>query len=174
MKKIAAIIVLLMNINANALTFESFKENLINDWNKTQDEELYLPIKTWHNREFYTSEKIASFNEIPLGVGYGKSFTDENKNWTGFYSMIFEDSHQQAEPMIGYAHTKNLYRKENLTLNGGYTLLVTARKDYDYIPIPFALPIASIGYKDLSINATYVPGGVGNGNVAFFWGVYKF
>ncbi len=52
----------------------------------------------------------------------------------------------------------------------GYTAFLTAREDDShYELLPGILPLASIAYNKASVNATYIPGGNGNGNVAFFW-----
>ena len=43
----------------------------------------------------------------------------------------------------------------------------------NYIPFQGILPIASISYKDLSIQTAYVPGGQNVGNVLFAWAKYS-
>jgi len=43
------------------------------------------------------------------------------------------------------------------------------------IPFPGVLPIASLSYKQLSLNAAYIPStGRNNGNVLFMWGKWTF
>ena len=156
--------------------FYSKVENyLVDEWNKSDTQDLYVPLHTWHNRKFYSSESINKYNENPYGMGLGVSYRDDNSNWHGYYAMMFLDSHSKVEPIAGYAYVKNLVGSKNgLNAGLGYTAFITARDDYSYIPIPGLLPIASIGYKKFTINATYVPGGTGNGNVAFVWSQYNF
>lgn len=56
----------------------------------------------------------------------------------------------------------------------GYTVGVTARHNWDYIPVPAVLPLASIGYGALDFQMTYIPGTHNNGNVYFAWLRYHF
>lgn len=164
-----------MCTNASAQSvFSQIVEDAKNHWDKSVDSDIYLPLYTWHNRYVYTSEKIATFNENPWGLGYGKSYIDEKQNWHGFYAMAFSDSHSKFEPIVGYGHTKNWY-KNDFFVGAGYTLFITSRSDINhYMPIPGALPLLSVGYKKFSITGTYLPGGKGNGNIAFFWSRFSF
>ena len=56
---------------------------------------------------------------------------------------------------------------DNFHLGLGYTLGVTARDNWNYIPIPVVLPLASIGYGPATFQMTYIPGTYNNGNVYF-------
>lgn len=178
LKKIITISLLLGSnvVMADETKFYSKVENyLVDEWNKSDTKDLYIPLHTWHNRKFYNEEKISTYNESPYGIGFGKSYRDENSNWHGYYAMMFLDSHSKVEPIAGYAFIKNLVGNKNGFNAGlGYTAFLTAREDYSYIPLPGILPVASIGYKKLTINATYIPGSTGNGNVAFIWSQYNF
>ncbi len=137
--------------------------------------ELYLPTYAWHNRYFYSKEKIPRYNELPLGGGLGKSFYDEKGNWHGLYAFAFLDSHKNVEPVVGYAYLKEWHINENTRLGGGYGLLVTARPDIlNGIPFPGALPWACFNYKRLSLAATYIPGSHDVGNVLFLITKYTF
>ncbi len=55
---------------------------------------------------------------------------------------------------------------------------VTARSDVaHYLPLPLALPIASVRYRKASLMGTIIPRlpGLNDGDVAFFfWGRYEF
>ena len=66
--------------------------------------DLYIPVLTWHNRLFYDDEHIDRYNEEPWGIGYGRSFWDENE-WHGVYAMVFEDSNYHPE-------TKSKHRQD--------------------------------------------------------------
>lgn len=151
--------------------------NSVNDkWERAMagQDDLYLPMYTWHNRSFYDREKINSFNENPWGIGFGKSYKDENRNWHGFYAMAFSDSHYKVEPIAGYGYTKNWY-KNDFSLGAGYTVFLTARSDIkNYLPFPAILPLVSVSYKNFSLMGTYLPGSHNNGNIAFIWGRYQF
>lgn len=151
-------------------------DNIKTQWQNSMNgqEDFYLPLHTWHNRYTYSPEKIATFNEDPYGLGYGRSYVDDKGNWHGFYAMAFSDSHNNIEPVAGYGYTKN-WKKHNITYGAGYTILVTAREDINhYMPIAGVLPLLSVSYKKVTLSGTYVPGGKNNGNIAFFWGRYNF
>ena len=55
-------------------------------------------------------------------------------------------------------------------IGAGYGAFITARSDIGrYAPFPGVLPLGSIGYRNLDIQATFVPGGKHDGNVLFTW-----
>jgi palmitoyl transferase len=136
--------------------------------------ELYIPLYTWHNRSKYSAEKIAGYNENPWGLGGGKSRVDADGNWHALYAMVFMDSHNRLEPIAGYAYQKIWRPTENWRIGAGVTAGVTARSDYRYLPLPVVLPIASLEYKRVALQGTYIPGGNGNGNVLFTWLRWRF
>ena len=144
------------------------KTELSQTW-QSQDVELYVPINTWHNRNFYESEDIHDFNERPWGIGAGKYRYDENGDWHGIYAMAFLDSNSEIEPIVGYGFQKVWRASENVRLGLGYTLGMTVRQDFDYVPIPLLLPLFSVKYKQVALQSTYVPGGYGHGNILFSW-----
>lgn len=130
----------------------------------------HIPVNAWHNRLAYDKKHIKKYNENPWGLGIGK-YLYEGKDWHGVYAMVFEDSNRHAETFFGYAFIKNysLDEADNWRAGIGYTLGITQRHEYHYIPIPAPLPIASLSYKNVSLNAAYVPGLKNNGNVLFSW-----
>lgn len=144
-------------------------------WNKVADtyhspnSDLFIPLHTWHNRAMYDKHKIDEYNENPWGLGYGRVRYDEDGDQHTVYAMVFMDSHNDPEPFAGYAFEKIWRPSENWRLGAGFTVGVTMRSDYDYVPIPAILPIVSIGYRRLTIEATYIPGGHNNGNILFTW-----
>ena len=158
---------------------EVFIHNKIQDiktvWNSDKWE-LYIPVNTWHNRWTYKKEKIKEYNERPWGAGLGKYYIDDKGNWHALYAMTFQDSHNDPEPTFGYAWMTYGYpdKKKNWRFGIGYTLGLTFRSDYDYLPLPMPLPVFEIGYKRLSIQTTYIPGGNGSGNILFTWLKWQF
>jgi palmitoyl transferase len=134
------------------------------------DSDLYVPFYAYHMRFAYPSAKIDSFREDTWGLGYGRSRYNDAGNWDGLYGMAFLDSHSNVEPIAGYGHQWMWGDREKLHSGLGYTAFLTAREDDGhYELLPGVLPVASVGYDKASVNATYIPGGNGNGNVAFFW-----
>ena len=144
------------------------QDSLAKTWD-SKDYELYIPVNTWHNRNYYSREQIDSYNENPWGLGLGKYRYDNDGNWHALYVMAFKDSHNQIEPIAGYGFQKIWRPYEDFRLGVGYTLGVTMRQDMDYLPIPVLAPIASVAYKQLALQSTYIIGGKGNGNILFTW-----
>ena len=133
--------------------------------------EIYIPLRVWHNRATYDRDYVNSLNEQPWGFGIGKGYRHENGDWSGFYAMAFKDSNRKIEPIIGWGRTYNmLCANGNWNVGIGYSLGITARSDiFNYTPVPFVAPIISVGYKNISLQGTYIPGTHNRGNVAFFW-----
>ena len=177
--KLIACVLSLSSISAFAEgMISNFTNKVSDEWNKSMNgnSEIYIPFHAWHNRDFY--EDTSRLNENTWGLGYGRSYLDEDKDYHGFYVMGFKDSNYDLEPLIGYSYTKNWY-KENAFVGIGFTAFLTARSDSSYVPIPGILPVATVGYKDIKFSATYIPiGGTANnkkyGNIAFFWSTITF
>lgn len=144
------------------------QDTLSQTWQAT-NYELYIPLNTWHNRSFYSAEKIDSYNEQPWGLGLGKYRFDDDGDWNALYAMAFADSHNKIEPIVGYGFQKMWRPTDNFRLGAGYTIGVTIRDEMNYVPIPVVAPLVSVEYKRLSLQSTYIPGGNGNGNILFTW-----
>ncbi|MBN7767395.1 MULTISPECIES: lipid IV(A) palmitoyltransferase PagP [Pectobacterium] len=147
------------------------KNNLSTTWNSPQSHDIYIPAITWHNRWTYDKEKTDRYNERPWGAGYGVSRLDKDGDWHGLYLMAFKDSYNKWEPIGGYGYEKRWRptSDQDFQLGLGFTAGFTMRDNWNYIPIPVLLPLASISYSKLSFQATYIPGTYNNGNVFFAW-----
>ncbi|WP_431888155.1 lipid IV(A) palmitoyltransferase PagP [Pectobacterium colocasium] len=147
------------------------KNNLSTTWSSPQSHDIYIPAITWHNRWTYDKEKTDRYNERPWGAGYGVSRLDKDGDWHGLYIMAFKDSFNKWEPIGGYGYEKRWRptSDQDFQLGLGFTAGVTMRDNWNYIPIPVLLPMASISYSKLSFQATYIPGTYNNGNVFFAW-----
>lgn len=134
---------------------------------------LIVPLHTWHNHWTYDQDHIDKYNENPWGWGAGAALSmfDEDGDSHILFAMAFKDSWNKWEPFAGYGFLKNWYLDDNrdLRVGLGIELGITAREQYDYIPLPLPLPIFGIGYKQLSVEAAYIPGTWNNGNVLFTW-----
>ncbi len=150
--------------------FDTFARRLISIWN-SGEYDLYLPVYSWHNRLAYDKSKIQKYNELPWGGGFGRSFRDEDGDDHFLFLMGFQDSYDRFEPYGGYGFMKRWHMDEEKTfsLGLGYSLGITARDQYDYIPIILPLPIAGVQYKNIALECAYIPGGHNNGNVLFTW-----
>ncbi|CNK18756.1 lipid IV(A) palmitoyltransferase PagP [Yersinia alsatica] len=158
---------------------DSLWQRLMNNISQAWDspnQELYIPLNTWHNRWTYDDDKIESYNERPWGIGYGKYRYDEDNNWHSVYAMAFMDSHNEVEPIIGYGYQKMWIPGEmdGWRFGIGFTASITARHEYHYIPIPLPLPLISIEYNKFALQTTYIPGTYNNGNVLFTWMRWQF
>jgi hypothetical protein len=123
----------------------------------------------------YTREKINSYQENPPGLGIGRGLYDSDGDWKGIYAMGFQDSHFKPMWMAGYAYETFWHPGGNWKLGAGYTAFLATRSDIgNYTPFPGILPVASVRYRQVSIETAYIPGGKGYGNVLFFWGKYRF
>ncbi|VEG91612.1 lipid IV(A) palmitoyltransferase PagP [Legionella spiritensis] len=145
-------------------------------WNEGHTE-VYLPFYAWHNRYAYTEEKLSKtiYNEKAWGFGLGKGFDDEDGDWHGLYAMAFLDSHNHVQPIAGYAFLKTAHIKDSARLGLGYSVFLTQRSDiFNGYPFPGAAPWISIGYRQASLSAAYVPGGTNIGNVLFIFAKWSF
>ncbi|MDD2834341.1 MAG: lipid IV(A) palmitoyltransferase PagP [Methylotenera sp.] len=148
--------------------WEQTKRSLNETW-ESSDYELYVPINVWHNRSYYSKRKIDEFNEQPWGLGLGKYRFDEDGDWHSLYAMVFTDSHYDTEPVAGYGFQKIWRPDQDFRLGAGYTVGLTLRSDFHYLPLPVIAPLLSIEYKQLALQSTYIFGGNGNGNILFTW-----
>ena len=136
---------------------------------------MYAPLYSWHNRLTYDKRHIRKYNEEAWGLGLGKSFWDDHE-WHGIYAIAFKDSNFYLETIAGYGYQYNwsLFNSDDWKIGAGYTIALTQRHEYSYVPVPLALPMGGISYKNISFQAAYVPGIKNNGNVLFAWLRFSF
>lgn len=135
------------------------------------DTELYLPFHTHHLRYAYSREKIDKIQENPVGLGIGRGLYDSDGDWRGIYAMGFQNSHFTPLWMAGYGYKTFWHPGDGWKVGVGYTAFLMARTDMrHYTPFPGILPLASVGYKNLGIKITFLPGRRGNGNVLSLFG----
>lgn len=150
--------------------WSTFRQNVEHTWQAPEYYDVYVPAITWHARFAYDKEKTDRYNENPWGLGMGVSRYDEKNNWHGLYMMMFQDSFRKWEPIAGYGWEMRWYHFDNRFSAGlGYTVGLTARDNWRYIPLPVILPLASVNYQQMSFQMTYIPGTYNNGNVYFAW-----
>jgi palmitoyl transferase len=155
--------------------YHTAAEHVKDTWTKGKVE-LYVPFLTYHMPFAYSAEKRSEYNEYPGGAGIGLGRYNASGNYEATYAMAFLDSHSDMSYMVGYAWipTWNVGKSE-VKVGAGLTGFIMSRQDYfGGVPFPGVLPVASISYKQLSLQAAYVPGGQGNGNVLFAWGKWTF
>lgn len=164
-----------LNVQAEYQWFTDWKQD-VKDVYCSDKWEVYLPVHTWHNRFMYDRKKTDEYWEKPWGGGLGKYNIDTKGNQHSLYAMMFLDSHKKWQPIAGYAWQKNWFLDDakDFRFGLGYTVFITARDDYSYLPFPAALPLAAFEYKNFAIQATYIPGPYNFGNVLFTWLKWKF
>jgi hypothetical protein len=155
--------------------FDKTRNHVTDIW-QTGTPDLYVPFYTYHMRFAYTQDQINRYQETPYGLGYGRSKFDQDGNWKGLYAVAYQDSHYKPSYQVGYTYQWIWRPAADWRIGGGLTAFLISRSDMGhYIPWPLALPMASVGYKNASVDMTWVPGGAnGKGNVLFFNGRYNF
>ena len=138
------------------------------------ENELYVPVNTWHNRAMYDSEKTRDYNERPWGIGFGKVLTENDRKYSlGF--MEFQDSHNKVEPVFAYKWQAVWRHDKTIRPTLGWMAGITMRHEYSYVPIPAILPVAGLDIGPFSVESTYIPSlGKNNGNVLFTWVQWRF
>ncbi len=159
-----------------ANNWQTLRENVSQTWNQPQSIDLYVPAVTWHNRWTYDKAKTDKYNERPWGVGGGIGYENRAGNWNGLYLMAFKDSFNKWEPIGGYGWEKTWrpLSDRGFRFGAGYTVGITMRDNWKYIPLPVLLPLASVGYNRAVFQMTYIPGTWNNGNVYFAWMRFQF
>lgn len=162
-------------LNQLKTVYHTAAEHVKDTWTEGKVE-LYVPFLSYHMPFAYSADKRSEYNEYPGGAGIGLGRYNASGNYEATYAMAFLDSHSDMSYVVGYAWipTWNVGKSE-VKVGAGLTGFIMSRQDYfGGVPFPGVLPLASISYKQLSLQATYVPGGQGNGNVLFAWGKWTF
>ena len=169
---ICILAILLLPLSCGAFWEETklhFKQILCSGGN-----ELYVPVNTWHNRLTYDHSKIRDFNERPWGIGFGKTLEEDSHRYS-LAVMEFQDSHNDIEPIFAYKWQKVWRTDKTIRPTLGWMAGITMRSDYNYVPIPAALPVFGVDIGAFSFESTYVPAlGKNNGNVLFSWIQWRF
>lgn len=154
--------------------WEKTKFNVSETW-KSDTYDLYVPFYAWHNRLAYDEKHLKKYNEEAWGIGIGKYRYDEDGDWHALYAMVFKDSNFYAQTMFGYAFQKNWFVNcdPDFRVGAGFTVGLTQRHEYNYIPVPLPLPLVGVEYHRFALQAAYVPGIKNDGNVLFTWLRYR-
>lgn len=156
--------------------WNKFKYNTSETWSNPTNYSLMLPFYAWHNRLTYDKEKYEKYNETAWGIGFSMTRYDEDDDWHALYATIFEDSNHHPETMFGYAYQKRWWFDDDHDwfFGAGFTLGVTQRSEYKFIPVPLPLPMLGFGHRKVNLQMAYVPGVKNDGNVAFFMANVEF
>jgi len=129
----------------------------------------------YHDRSTYTADKLHKLNEGMWGLGYMRSIeSSDHRVVQSLYAMVMEDSDKNAQWQIGYDWQRYWGPERGLQGGLGFTAFVFQRPDIAHgIPVPGALPEASLRFGPLTLSTMFVPklgGGVNHGNVVYFFG----
>ncbi len=140
--------------------------------------DVYLPMLAYHDRNTYDPEHLKTLNEKAVGIGLGKTITNNQGNSEMIFAMVHLDSHYQVEVDAGYGWQKNYNITDKTKVGVGYAAGVISREDLNNrIPLPFILPMASVTYnKKFTLSGVYIPnmGAINSGAVLFVFGKYTF
>jgi palmitoyl transferase len=157
--------------------WDRLKTNSSKTWQSPTQRELYIPLFSWHVPFAWDSDRRRQYNEQAWGAGYGLTRYDTDGDWHGLYLMVFRDSQDEWEPVAGYGYEKiwhPLEQNPDFRLGLGLTAGLTMRDNWNYVPVPYVLPLGSVGYKKLTFQATFVPGLRNKGNVFLGWLRWQF
>lgn len=132
---------------------------------------LLLSGYAYHGRSTYTSERISEFNEKAWGLGVSKVLRDEKDNEEALQFLVLSDSHKQPQINAVYSYQWMLPLGKTWEAGAGYTAGLFMRRDmFGGLPFPAALPLLSIGTRDIKLLGTYIPrisANKGNGDVLY-------
>jgi lipid IVA palmitoyltransferase len=121
--------------------------------------DILLSGHAYHSRDTYTEKRIRKLNEDAWGLGFGKTFRNDNGNDESLYVLAIKDSNRNVQWSAGYAH-QWMYAlgSSGLEAGAGISAGLIQRKDwFDGIPFPAVLPMFSVGTTKLKLMGTYVP-----------------
>lgn len=121
------------------------------------DNILFLSGKYWHLAYGFPEESRKHYNNDAWGLGFGRRVYDENQNETMFWAMVSEDSHRAPLPMVGASWLARWKIMGDVYVGAGYSIAVIAHKTMtNYIPVPVAAPIVSVGGERNSVYVTFI------------------
>lgn len=164
------------SIESDESWYQTMSRHASDTWHEGNIE-IYLPVRTIHMPFAYSQEKRENFTENPLGFGIGKGRINHNGNYEAMMIMVFQDSHGKPEYLAGYQWVPQWSLTENAKVGIGAAGFISARSDIGhYTPFPGVLPVGSVSYKNLSLEATYIPGLPNSftGNVLFMMVKWRF
>ena len=148
-----------------------------NAWSSNKYE-LLVPLRTYHVPASYSQHNLDKYNEAAWGIGLEKYYLDDKGDKHSLFIMTFQESHNNPQPTLGYSWQRTWYWNndpDNLGAGLGYSAILTFRRNFDYLPFPGILPVGSIEYQRLSMQAAWVPYmGYNNGNVFLILAKWKF
>jgi lipid IVA palmitoyltransferase len=126
----------------------------------TGGSDVFVPGYIWHSPWRYSDEQRNRYNAAAWGLGYGRTLATRRNRPRTLYGILSADSYSHVQYMVGYAwRAKWRPGGKAFSLGGGYTAMLIGRYDKAaYVPLPVALPLASLGTDRFEVMGAYVPG----------------
>lgn len=128
----------------------------------------------YHVPSTWTEERRRELNANAWGGGYTRVTEDADGDAHSVYALVFSDSHRNAQFNVGYEQSTYWGPRSGVQPGLGFTVFVFQRPDIaNGFPVPAALPVASLRYRDATLFATYIPtlnGGVNHGSTLYVFG----
>jgi len=120
--------------------------------------EAYATGYVWHLPYAYDQVTRGRLNAKIWGGGLGRAMTDGDGDRHSVYLLGFSDSHEKAQFVASYGWQRYLRFDQKLSLGWGYMAFLFCREDVNhYLPIPAALPCASIRFRQWEAVGLFVP-----------------
>lgn len=120
--------------------------------------ETYFTGYAWHLPYGYDPAVRSRLNETTWGGGFGRTIDDEDGDRHSVFVMAFSDSHRALQVNMGYAWQHYWTMTRDVSVGAGYLAFLFSRQDVaNHLPIPAALPCASLRYRRFEVIGLFVP-----------------
>lgn len=120
--------------------------------------DLYLTGYAWHVPWAYDAATRGRLNEKTWGGGFGRSARDDDGDRHSVFFLAFADSHRTTQFIASYGWQRYQRLDPNWSLGWGYLAFLFSRADVKhYLPLPAALPCASVRYRQWEVTGLFVP-----------------
>ena len=125
-----------------------------------------------HFRRDYTRAQLNELNEQAWGVGVERVRYTPRGHREGVSALGIRDSHSGLQLSMQYEFQYRIMHQSFVSAYLGLTAGLVARASFNYIPIPFVLPSATLRIGPVDFKSVYVPkigAGINRGAVLFLF-----
>ncbi|MGE0357761.1 MAG: phospholipid:lipid A palmitoyltransferase [Burkholderiales bacterium] len=132
-------------------------------------DDFYASGLIWHAPWAYSRERRRNeLNEAAWGGGFGRSVVDADGDTHSLFAIASRDSHFRTQYLAGYHWATYWPLAGELRGGLGFSVFVFSREDIgNRLPVPGAVPTATLRYRDVELIAAFVPGVTQGGNVGY-------